>query len=445
MGITIPRTDVTPDDVWEAMLKCDYEDELERVVVVSEAHAVGHPGCADRHIHAYLAFSGRGARMTIKRILKPFGKHGNIQRLRSQRAWVEYIEKHQDDVPIGFDGIRRCRSKGVWIPFDTAKWLLSLGDKAKGRNKESQLAVYEQFVDSNPKASFLECLKCFGPGAKMNYLKKARDYYELVHQALLSDHPRTWIPLNPMGNQRSVGYLYEFMNLFVAEVQADREFVPEHKRNCIAVTGDPDMHKSSLAKHVNEHGVLFPTYQTNKEFPQNWSNGIVPYGVCIEQFDGSSLSYAQFESLVDCEPSSIINAKGGSKIVSRRLLFVFCSNTKVSDWWTIPVATGDGRPEGTVRKDLLSPAHRASLNSRMLFDIHLKTPLIGFPNPYGASTERQKTLYSKFASLAKAAKAADKLADATAVLSTRIAENRAAVVITEAALLDAMNIDIENV
>lgn len=314
--------------------------------------------------------------------MEHWGRQCNVQSTINVGKWTNYLLKDQSEDPydpvIGADYRFVCASRlnGEWANLDPHT-LAVFGSGKKPNN----FAVFFEFLTQNPTASFDEAIGSVEPSSKIQFFVKYREFYNYFQFANNSELERNWTPLPILGLPSGVLRLYTYFNKFVAAWKLNSRYQPTLKQNLVVIEGPAGMFKSSWVFHVNKTGMPIAQIEPTPAF---LFNGLIPgYDgpfLHIEGFNGTQLTWTQFERLIDSTPGSTVNAKNGSFFIRRRYGIIITTNTSPKLWWTIPQATGNPN-EPEARKDLLSPEERGAFNSRLFLGIHLDTPLIGFTNP----------------------------------------------------------------
>jgi len=394
-ALTFPQCgDVTPTMVFNNFKANDQlVSNIIKFACVSERHGDGN-----WHMHMYLLYRKK-MRLAFTHFDKllvspefPEGKRGNYQRVRNEQAWFRYLLKEADGAIPPERGMvmQMFTMRDGWKAWDIEA---DLNERYYADNKKSksQFALLAQLVGANPNITLVDLESQMDPAFYVRCHKQISEYLVMkqVNKRLAFAVP-DGLPFENavFAGKPEYSQVLQVLNEYVTAIRANVDSQPPIKGNVIVLWGAANMHKSAVHQTLAKW-LPSVTIQVNKTFPFNGVRAdLPPRVVIIEQFEGNAfndLTYAQFESMVDCDNSQIYNAKGGALILRYRPMFIICSNCAPSTWWTIPIERGDGIVEDPLNprpgKDLLKPMQREALYSRLTYSVKVDQPIMGFPDP----------------------------------------------------------------
>jgi len=368
---------------------------LVKFACVSEKHKDG-----DRHLHAYLLYSKK-VRHYFNQLDKIVGKHGNYQKVKKTIYWLRYILKSQEEET---DASYRMEAKLYSFRDGWKEWSIEAEcastEADLPRSNRGQAFIVMNSLKETPSITYREMAENLDPSFLFLNKKRIEDHirskrietkFNIARAegtpfviAAIACPPNAGYPHGAISATSSIGIIANYLNEFVDKIRADPLIEPAIKENVIVLHGGADTHKSSFHQHLARF-LRTAVLQSNGTYLYN---GIMedycPELVVLENFNGSSLTFEQFEAFVDCDSNQLFNAKYGSLTLSRRPLIMICTNTPPANWWSIRRIEGDGSStdyDGSKRTSTLLMEHKEALYARLTMSAKISEPIWGFPKP----------------------------------------------------------------
>lgn len=272
-----------------------------------------------QHLHIYIEFEER--REISPNHFDFLGKHGNLQRVKSEIATLQYMQK-ENDIIASFDVIERFIAKAK-TAYDIKKIIFDLivfrdwqpsQINNKFGNRVTQINILQLFkIAKQAKIDLAEQSKF--EWMKSNRIRKITR--EIIEKRLTPDE------LGLFNSFPIYQELIDVVNRLLVKGNAH-----DHKQCTIALVGKPSIGKSTFANQLAKH---FSTYF----FPlDNWHQGEYINGIyelwIWHEWDFRIISKSDFLLLTEGEKCDL-RVKFAKTVKTDRPLLILTSNQKFED------------------------------------------------------------------------------------------------------------------